>query len=335
MTDPSWQEELSSCIRDPNELIQLLQLEGSPLALAEAAWRQFPVRVPRPYLRRMRVGDPDDPLLKQVLPLAAETVQTPGFIADPLGEQAANPVRGLIHKYHGRVLLVVSPACAIHCRYCFRRHFPYDDNTPSRDQWQEALDYLRADTSITEVILSGGDPLAASDRQLSWLAERLADIPHLRRLRVHTRLPVVIPARITEDCVSWLADTRLHGSMVIHVNHPNELDGEVAGALATLRRRGVTLLNQTVLLKGVNDQAGILADLSEQLFECGVLPYYLHLLDRVEGAAHFEVSESDAVRLMEQLLAGLPGYLVPRLVREVAGKASKSPVRLDKAKHPG
>lgn len=333
MTDPSWQEELSSCVRDPDELIRLLQLEDSPLALAEAAWRQFPVRVPRPYLRRMRVGDPNDPLLKQVLPLAAETVPTPGFIADPLGEQASNPIPGLIHKYHGRVLLVASPACAIHCRYCFRRHFPYDNNTPSRNQWQQALAYLRADSSITEVILSGGDPLAANDRQLGWLAAQLASIPHLRRLRVHTRLPVVIPARITDDCLDWLAGTRLHSSMVIHVNHPNELDDEVAAALATLRRRGVTLLNQTVLLKDVNDQTNTLADLSERLFEFGVLPYYLHLLDRVEGAAHFEVLEKDAVDLMGQLLARLPGYLVPKLVREIAGEASKSPIRLDTPPH--
>lgn len=324
----SWQEELSACVRDPDELIRLLQLEDSPLALAEAAWRQFPVRVPRPYLQRMRPGDPHDPLLLQVLPVAEEDITVPGFIADPLGELAANPIRGLIHKYHGRVLLMVSSACAIHCRYCFRRHFPYSDNTPSRSQWQEALDYLRTHTEITEVIFSGGDPLAASDRHLSWLVDQLAAIPHLRRLRVHSRLPVVIPARITDECVDWLTRTHLQPSLVLHVNHPNEIDREMIARLATLRRRGVVLLNQTVLLRGVNDDSATLEALSERLFEAGVLPYYLHLLDRVAGAAHFEVSEHEAVRLVEQLMVRLPGYLVPKLVREVAGEASKSPISL-------
>ncbi len=330
----SWQEELSACVRDPDELIRLLHLEGSPLALAEAAWRQFPLRVPRPYLNRMRPGDPEDPLLLQVLPLAAETEPTPGFIPDPLGEQQSNPVRGLIHKYHGRVLLVVSPACAIHCRYCFRRHFPYDENTPSRRQWQAALDYLQADASISEVILSGGDPLAANDRQLAWLCDQLAAIPHLRRLRVHTRFPIVIPSRITDECLAWLTGTRLLTSMVVHVNHANELDGEVAAALAALRRHGVTLLNQTVLLKGINDRPEVLGALSERLYECGVLPYYLHVLDRVDGAAHFDVDEQRAVALTRDLLARLPGYLVPKLVREVAGETSKSPVPLGEAIHP-
>lgn len=325
----NWQEELSSCIRDPDELIRLLKLEHSPLALAEAAWRQFPLRVPRPYLQRMRPGDPEDPLLKQILPVAEETVAVPGFIADPLGEMAANPIRGLIHKYHGRVLMMVSSACAIHCRYCFRRHFPYSDNTPSRSQWQEAFDYLRAHTEITEVIFSGGDPLAASDRHLGWLVDELAAIPHLRRLRVHTRLPIVIPARITDECVDWLTRTRLQTSMVLHINHPNEIDHEVIAGLATLRRREVILLNQTVLLKGVNDDGATLETLSERLFEAGVLPYYLHLLDRVAGAAHFEVSETEAIRLLRHMMVRLPGYLVPKLVREVAGEASKSPVSPD------
>jgi len=323
---PSWQSELADIIRSPRELVEFLELDPELLPAALAADRDFPLRVPRAYAERMRKGDARDPLLRQVLPSAEELMAAPGYQQDPLGESQANPLPGLIHKYHGRVLLIVSGGCAINCRYCFRRHFPYADNNPGRARWQEALDYIAANPSITEVIYSGGDPLNAPDRQLRWLTDRLLDIPHLRRLRVHSRLPVVLPNRIDGHCLAWLSGNRLHTSLVIHSNHARELDGQVAAALARLRQAGVTLLNQTVLLRGVNDDPNSLTQLSERLFECGVLPYYLHLLDKVAGAAHFDLPEEQAIRLHEHLRETLPGYLVPRLVRELPGEPSKTPI---------
>ena len=322
----SWQEELAASIRDPQELIHLLELDESLLENALNAHRDFALRVPRPYLERIRKGDMNDPLLRQVLPLGDELSAAPGYSTDPLQKNTANPTPGLIHKYHGRVLLIVSPSCAINCRYCFRRHFPYHDNKPGRHEWQRALDYIASNNTVSEVIYSGGDPLASSDKQLLWLTRRIADIPHVKRLRVHTRLPIVIPARITEQCINWLSDTRLQTTMVIHSNHPNELDEAVEKALKNLRRVGVTLLNQAVLLKGINDDGATLVRLSERLFEVGVLPYYLHLLDKVSGAAHFEVDENHAVSLRDVMLAQLPGYLVPRLVREIPGQPHKTTV---------
>jgi EF-P beta-lysylation protein EpmB len=274
----------------------------------------------------MRKGDINDPLLRQVLPLEDELLAAPGYTGDPLGEQEANPHPGLIHKYHGRVLLIVSGSCAINCRYCFRRHFPYQDNKPSRESWQQALAYIAADPSISEVIYSGGDPLTASDSQLRWLTGQVAAIPHVRRLRVHTRLPIVMPSRITAELIEGLSDHRLSTSLVIHSNHANELDDTVASALARLRGAGITLLNQTVLLRGINDDADILSELSERLFALGVLPYYLHLLDKVAGAAHFDTDTGKALALHRALQEQLPGYLVPKLVREIAGARAKTPV---------
>ena len=323
----SWQEELSDCIRDPEQLFQLLQLPADQLEAARAACQDFALRVPRPYLSRIAKGDSQDPLLRQILPIGDELLAAPGYSNDPLQEYDANPVPGLIHKYHGRVLLIVSPACAINCRYCFRRHFPYQDNKPARSQWQQALDYIADDSSINEVIYSGGDPLAASDKQLAWLTERIAAIAHIERFRVHTRLPIVIPQRITQSCLDWLTGTRLQPVMVIHSNHANEIDQAVTDAMAQLKSAGVTVLNQAVLLKGVNDSADTLVSLSERLFSAGVLPYYLHVLDKVQGAAHFSVSEQRAQQLAGQLLAKLPGYLVPKLTREDAGGHSKTPLQ--------
>lgn len=321
-----WQTELARAIRDPVELAGLLDLDPAALGMAAAAADQFPVRVPHPYLARMERGNPDDPLLLQVLPAARELAAVPGYGPDPLRESEANPAPGLIHKYLGRVLLLVSPACAIHCRYCFRRHFDYAANTPGRGRWQQALDYIRGDDTISEVIYSGGDPLAASDALLAWLTDQLAAIPHVRRLRVHTRLPVVIPARIDGALLGWLGATRLRPSLVLHINHANEIDGELAAAVARLRGAGVTVLNQSVLLAGINDGADRLAALNEGLFSAGILPYYLHLLDRVQGAAHFAVARSRAVALHRELLARLPGYLVPRLVEEIPALPHKVPV---------
>ena len=322
----SWQSELSDIIRSPRELIEFLELDPELLPTALAAGRDFSLRVPRAYAARMRKGDARDPLLRQVLPSSEELMAAPGYQQDPLGENQANPLPGLIHKYHGRVLLIVSGGCAINCRYCFRRHFPYADNNPGRARWQQALDYIAADSSITEVIYSGGDPLNAPDRQLRWLTDQLLAIPHLRRLRVHSRLPVVLPNRVDAHCLDWLSGHRLHTSLVIHSNHARELDGEVASALDRLRRAGVTLLNQAVLLHEVNDDPDSLAQLSERLFECGVLPYYLHLLDKVAGAQHFDVPQAQALRLHGHLRETLPGYLVPRLVRELPGEPSKTPI---------
>ncbi len=297
----AWQNQLSRAIRDPRELCRRLGLDDTWLPGAEGGHALFEVRVP-------------------------EGESVPGYVADPLEEAAHTPGPGLIHKYAGRVLLIASPACAVNCRYCFRRHFPYDANSPSRAQWEGSLDTLRSDPSIREAILSGGDPLAASDRQLAWLVERLEAIPHLERLRLHTRLPVVIPDRVDDVLLDWLGNTRLQKVMVLHINHAQEIDQAVVEACARLKAAGVTLLNQSVLLRGVNDSMASLAELSERLFEAGVLPYYLHVLDPVAGAAHFDVPDEEARELVAGLRAMLPGFLLPRLVREIPGEASKTPL---------
>ncbi len=323
---PAWQQELARAISDPAELLAALHLDPAWLPAAQAAARLFPLRVPRGFVARMRRGDPRDPLLRQVLPLAEEHLAAPGFSTDPVGDLAAMASPGVLHKYQGRVLLTATGACAVHCRYCFRRHFPYTESSAGTDHWQAALDYLAQEASLREVILSGGDPLTLSDRRLAEFIRAAAGIAHLERLRIHTRLPVVLPERITPELVRTLSSTRLSTVVVIHANHANEIDDAVIEALARLRAAGVTLLNQSVLLRDVNDSAGALVALSETLFAAGVLPYYLHLLDRVQGAAHFEVPEDEARVLMQQLTSRLPGYLVPRLVREIAGAPAKQAV---------
>jgi EF-P beta-lysylation protein EpmB len=314
---------LARAITDPAELLAAVGLGEEWLPAATAAARLFPLRVPRGFVARMRLRDPRDPLLRQVLPLAEECLAVEGFGADPVGDLFAMVVPGVLHKYHGRVLLTATGACAVHCRYCFRRHFPYAEANPVVDQWRQALDYIAGDDSITEVILSGGDPLSMSDRRLADLARRLEAIPHLRRLRLHTRLPVVLPERVNDELLDWLGSTRFKTVIVVHANHANEIDSSVIAALAGLKASGAELLNQSVLLRGVNDNTETLMALSEKLFEAGVLPYYLHLLDKVQGAAHFEVEESVARRLMAELNRQLPGYLVPRLVREIPGAPGK------------
>jgi L-lysine 2,3-aminomutase len=323
-----WQEALADAISDPGELLRDLCLSPAALGSSEAALRQFSLRVPRGFAARMHKGDARDPLLRQVLPVGAETDAVPGFRTDPVGDLTAEVVPGVLHKYHGRVLLVLTGACAIHCRYCFRRHFPYGRSSPARDHFESALGYLRDHPAITEVILSGGDPLSLPDAHLADLAARLATIPHLRRLRVHSRLPIVLPERVDEALLSWLTGTRLSPVMVVHANHAREIDACVARALARLRRAGVTVLNQSVLLAGVNDELDVLVALSERLFEVGALPYYLHLLDPVAGAAHFDVDPHRARRLFEGLSRALPGYLVPKLVWERPGAPYKVPVEL-------
>lgn len=321
-----WQTELARAVKDPAELLRLLELDIALLPQAQRAAQLFPLRVPRGFIARMRKGDLRDPLLLQVLPLDRELELADGFDADPVGDLAAMKTPGVLHKYHGRVLLVLTGACAVHCRYCFRRHFPYGEANPATDQWTAALDYLRADTSISEVILSGGDPLALSDARLAELAAQLDTIPHLQRLRIHTRVPVVLPERVDERLTGWLASTRLTPIVVLHINHAREIDDATRAATAQLAACGARLFNQSVLLRGINNSARELIALSENLFSSGITPYYLHLLDRVRGAAHFDVPEAEAVALVEQMQRVLPGYLVPRLVRERAAAPYKLPI---------
>ncbi len=324
----SWQEQLADVVTELPELLTLLELDAAQLDVSEAALRDFPLRVPRPFLARMKRGDPRDPLLLQVLPQSAELLETPGYSRDPLGEADANRHSGLLHKYHGRVLLIATQSCAIHCRYCFRRHFPYAENRPGRAQWQEAFDYIAGDPTITEVILSGGDPLAVSNTYLQWLLDSLLAIPHVERLRIHTRLPIMLPARVDNALLQMLGKRRQQIVMVVHANHANEFDAEVDAACARLRVEGVHLLNQSVLFKGINDSVDALAALSERLLAAGVLPYYVHMPDKVQGSAHFDVSDAAAHALMQGLHARLPGYLVPRLVREESGRPGKTLLRI-------
>lgn len=322
--DPPWRAALARAIRDPLTLLTRLGLTPADVALGDAAARQFSVRVPESYLIRMRPGDPADPLLRQVLPDAEEERTSPGFGPDPVGDLGAVQAEGVLRKYHGRALLMTTGACAIHCRYCFRRHFPYAEVNASVHAWRGALEVIAADASINEVILSGGDPLSLADRRLAALAEGLESIPHVHRLRLHSRLPVVLPERVDRAMLGWFTGGRLRPVMVLHANHAHELNDEVAEACARLRAAGAMLLNQSVLLRGVNDDASALAHLSERLFDMGVVPYYLHVLDPVAGAHHFDVDAARARALMRDLAARLPGYLVPRLVREIEGAPSKT-----------
>lgn len=323
---PRWQRVLADAVTSPTELCAALGLDPTLISAALRAADGFPLRVPRGYVARMRRGDPRDPLLLQVLPVGAELQRTHGFVADPVGDLASRAAPGLLHKYAGRALLVATGACAVHCRYCFRRHFPYGEETASVDNWGPALEQLRADETVSEIILSGGDPLSLSDRRLRQLTDALRTIPHIKRLRIHTRYPVVLPERVDDGLLQWLGSLPIQTIVVIHANHAQEIASEVQQACRALSAAGSTVLNQSVLLAGVNDSVEALAALSEALFDMGVLPYYLHLLDRVQGAAHFEVDEREALRLHADLTTRLPGYLVPRLVREIPGAASKTPV---------
>ena len=321
-----WQQAWRDAVRDPRELLALLGLEALAGRVSDAAAAQFPLRVPRGFVARMRHGDPSDPLLRQVLPLDDEMRPMPGFGLDAVGDGAAKTAPGVLQKYRGRALLVATGSCAIHCRYCFRRHFPYAEETAARDGWRDAVDLIRQDASIEEVLLSGGDPLSLSNGKLAELTGALADIPHLRRLRIHSRLPIVVPERVDDGLMGWLSTLPWPVTLVVHANHANEFDGTVDAALGHLRAVGVHLLNQAVLLRGVNDSVDALAALSERGFAAGVQPYYLHQLDRVAGVAHFEVDDAHARALHAGLAARLSGYLVPRLVREIPGDTGKRPL---------
>lgn len=324
----SWQQSLQNLITKPSDLLQALGLSEDLLSPAIRASEDFALRVPQEFLQRIKPGDIHDPLLRQVLPIGDELSSAENFVLDPLQEQDVNPIKGLLHKYHGRVLLTVAPSCAINCRYCFRRHFPYSENNPGTKGWGEAIEYIQNDNSIHEVIYSGGDPLMVADEQLAQLTQKIETIEHVSTLRIHTRLPIVIPQRIDEKFLAWVSATRLKVVLVIHSNHAQELDDSVQQSMAKCLAAGVVVLNQSVLLRGVNDSVSALSDLSRRLFEVGVLPYYLHLLDKVKGAQHFDVSEDRAKSLIQELLAVLPGYLVPKLVQELPNNASKIPIDL-------
>ena len=319
-----WKQALSAAIRDPDVLIEILGLPEHTRAGARRAAGLFGLVVPRGFLARMTPGDPGDPLLRQVLPLDLETAEVEGFQRDPVGDEAAKRAPGLLHKYHGRALLITAGTCAVNCRYCFRRHYPYPDDAPrGLEAWEPALETIAGDSSLHEIILSGGDPLILADHTLSSLVDRLEAIPHLRRLRVHSRLPVVIPERVDDSLIGWLTGSRLTSHFVVHVNHAREIDASCAGAFARLIEAGVPVLNQSVLLRGVNDDAATQIELCERLIDCRVQPYYLHQLDPVQGAAHFHVEPERGRQILAEMRKRLPGHAVPRYVREVAGAPHK------------
>ncbi|MGU3524022.1 EF-P beta-lysylation protein EpmB [Enterobacteriaceae bacterium C23F] len=323
-----WLSQLADVITDPDELLRLLNVDADEnLSAGREAKRLFPLRVPRAFAARMEKGNPNDPLLLQVLTSQQEFVAAPGFSTDPLEEQHS-VVPGLLHKYRNRALLLVKGGCAVNCRYCFRRHFPYADNQGNKRNWQAALDYISAHPELDEIIFSGGDPLMAKDHELTWLLDALEAIPHIKRLRIHSRLPIVIPARITDALTERFTRSSLQILLVNHINHAQEIDDEFRQAMRKLKMAGVTLLNQSVLLRGVNDNAQTLANLSNALFDAGVMPYYLHVLDKVQGATHFMVSDDEARAIVRELLTLVSGYMVPKLAREIGGEPSKTPLDL-------
>lgn len=325
--EQNWQSQLSDLITDPLELLEILELSKAQLLSgAILASGQFKLRVPRAFVRKMEVGNPLDPLLLQVLPHHLEMEEHEGFVTDPLDEEQANQIPGVLHKYKSRFLLTLTGACAVHCRYCFRRHFPYQENLPKNEDWLNIKGYLEAHPEINEVILSGGDPLTLSNRKLATWIERLESLSQIKILRIHSRVPIVTPERIDEELVSLLKNSRLRVILVVHSNHPAELDNLTCAKLSHLAKQNILVLNQAVLLKGVNDSAQTLVNLSQRLFEAQILPYYLHVLDKVKGAHHFDLGAEKIDQIYKDVLASLPGYLVPKLVREVAGENNKTPL---------
>lgn len=321
-----WQRQIAESYTDPFVLAKALGLPAAWAQQHAPARKLFPLRVPQHFAKLIRPADLNDPLLRQIWPLDAEHDTVSGYSADPLDEASASQQSGVLHKYRSRLLLIVRGGCAVNCRYCFRRHFPYADHKLGRQQLADTRNYILQHPEVNEVILSGGDPLMASDSHLETILSMLESLPQLKRVRIHSRLPVVIPARLTLTLAKRLEQSRLQAILVIHANHCQELSPELSAGLALWRKHKVHLLNQSVLLKGVNDCPTALHELSEGLFEMGVLPYYLHQLDKVAGAAHFAVSDTDANLLINKLLHSLPGFLVPKLVREIAGEASKTPL---------
>lgn len=325
--EQNWQSQLSDLITDPSELLSLLELSSEQLLSgAILASEKFKLRVPRAFVGKMNAKNPLDPLLLQVLPHHLELEEHPEFVTDPLGEEAANQLPSVLHKYKSRFLLTLTGACAVHCRYCFRRHFPYQENLPKNEDWLNIKNYIEANPNINEIILSGGDPLTLSNRKLALWLERLSSLKQIKILRIHSRVPIVIPNRIDEELISLLKNSRLRIVLVVHSNHASELDDFTCSKLLQLSEHHITVLNQAVLLKGVNDSAQTLVDLSYRLFEARVMPYYLHVLDKVKGAQHFDLDSSEIDEIYRDVLANLPGYLVPKLVREIAGEKNKTPL---------
>ncbi len=322
----NWQQQLAEAFNNIEDLCRYLHLSPDDLPVSVAATENFPLRVPLSFAACIEKGNPHDPLLRQVLPINEELNAYPGFSHDPVGDLASATQAGILHKYHGRVLLISTGSCAINCRYCFRRNFPYADLQLSKQKEDAAIQSIQDDATISEVILSGGDPLLLSDARLTRLIQQLGNIKHLQRIRIHTRLPIVLPARITDELINTLSLSPKQIVMVVHCNHANEIGERVIAACNLLKNSGITLFNQAVLLKGVNDNAEVLCKLSEQLFSHGIIPYYLHLLDKATGTGHFEVSEQEALALIRQVQTALPGYLVPKLVKEQAGAASKQSI---------
>ncbi len=326
--ESDWQKELAESFTTPESLLSYLGFSPEEYQAHFKARKLFPMRVPRFFANLMRAKHWDDPLLQQVIPRADEFLNVRGFSEDPLKEQS-NDTAGMLHKYKNRVLLIVKGGCAINCRYCFRRHFPYQENSVNKAQWQNVFDKIAADTNIDEVIFSGGDPLMAKDKQLAWMAETLEKIPHIKRLRIHTRLPVVIPSRVTNEFLSWMSNTRLQKVVVFHINHANEVSPALAEACKKLKLQGVTLLNQGVFLKAINDSPTAIVNLNNALFEAGIMPYYMYLLDKVKGAAHFDIPDTSAINIMREVIGQQSGYMVPKLMREISGRASKTPIDLN------
>ncbi|WP_041394832.1 EF-P beta-lysylation protein EpmB [Photobacterium profundum] len=325
--EQNWLNDLANAISDPFLLLKTLKIDPIPWEKGLAARKLFALRVPMSFVDRMEIGNPYDPLLRQVLPLEPEFEVHDGYSLDPLKEQD-NAIPGLLHKYKNRALMIVKGGCAVNCRYCFRRHFPYSDNKGGKTQWKKALNYIAEHPELNEVILSGGDPLMAKDHELAWLVDEIESIPHIKRLRIHTRLPVVIPNRITDELCTLIGNSRLQTILVTHINHANEINDELTDAMTKLKRVNVTLLNQGVLLRGINDSVEALTALSESLFTAGIQPYYLHVLDKVQGAAHFMIDDTEARHLMAGLMQNVSGYMVPKLTREIGGRTSKTPLDL-------
>lgn len=324
MQSLSWQQQLAQAIRQPNDLLDYVGLMADSIGYSQKAIEQFPVRVPHVFADRIQRNNPDDPILRQVFPYLDEENNCEGYVNDPLAESNVQPVQGLLQKYNSRVLSITTGACAIHCRYCFRRHFPYQEASTNGKHLKQSLDYIQSDNTIKEVILSGGDPLTLSDRRLIELCQAISRIEHVKRIRFHTRIPVVLPARLSEELISKLSHVGKALIFVLHINHANEIDNSVINNIKLLRQFNILVLNQSVLLKGVNDTTKSLISLSERLVENQVVPYYLHLLDPVAGAAHFNVDEQQAKKLIKEMQRSVSGYLVPKLVKEEINKTEKT-----------
>lgn len=319
-----WIKELHDVITDPNKLLNMLLLDNNKDLLDSCSARKlFPLRVPRSFIKRMKKGDANDPLFLQIFTDIQEFKKNLEYTKDPLKEKNKILLPGLIHKYKNRVLLITKNSCAINCRYCFRRHFPYWENQGNKNNWIKAIHYIKKNKNLDEVVFSGGDPLIAKDEEIRWLIDKLNYIPHLKRLRIHSRLPVVIPSRITEKFCQFLKESRLKIVFVTHINHAQEFDKELIKSIKKLKNTGITLLNQSVLLKKINNNANVLANLSNVLFDNGIIPYYLHLLDKVQGVSHFYVTDTEAKNIFRKLLTMLSGYMVPKLVRDIPGHLSK------------